>query len=195
MKDTRISHVPDGYEEILRDSEAIQFGMPSDMQTGALLRMLAASKPSGTFLELGTGTGLGAAWLLAGMDEASTLVSIETNKEFQEIAGRHLGNDLRLKLIGCDALDFIEAHEGNAFDLIYADAMPGKYIGFEHSLRLLRSGGILVLDDMLPQPNWPENHQAKVDDLLQTIDRLPPELFATVKLCWFTGHILITKKS
>ena len=129
------------------------------------------------------------------MDDSSTLISIETNQEYQDVARRHLGHDTRLKLIVDDALDFIEANEGNAFDLIYADAMPGKYIGFEHSLRLLRSGGILVLDDMLPQPNWPENHQAKVDDLLQTIDRLSPKEFSSVKLCWFTGHILITKKS
>ena len=61
MNDIRISHVPDGYDEILRDSKAIQFGMPSDMQTGALLSVLVASKPQGTILELGTGTGLGAA--------------------------------------------------------------------------------------------------------------------------------------
>ena len=194
MNDSHIIHVPDGYEEILRDSKAINFGMPSDMQTGALLSVLAASKPQGAILELGTGTGLGAAWLLGGMDDASTLVSIETNQEYQDVARRHLGHDIRLKLIVDDALRFIEAHEGDAFDLIYADAMPGKYIGFEHSLRLLRRGGILVLDDILPQPNWPENHQINVDSLLQTIDGLPPEAFTSVRLCWYTGHILITKK-
>jgi predicted O-methyltransferase YrrM len=194
MNDSCIRHVPDGYEGILRDSKAIHFGMPSDMQTGALLSVLAASKPQGTILELGTGTGLGAAWLLEGMDDSSTLVSIETNQKFQDIARRHLGHDIRLKLIVDDALRFIETHEGNAFDLIYADAMPGKYIGLEHSLRLLRRGGILVLDDILPQPNWPENHQTNVDSLLQTIDGLSPEAFTSLKLCWYTGHILITKK-
>jgi len=158
------------------------------------LSVLAASKPQGTILELGTGTGLGAAWLLGGMDDSSTLVSIETNQEYQDVARRHLGHDIRLKLIVDDALLFIEAHEGDAFDLIYADAMPGKYFGFEHSLRLLRRGGILVLDDILPQPNWPENHQTSVDSLLQTIDGLPPKQFTSVKLCWYTGHILVTKK-
>jgi len=194
MNDSRISHVPDCYDEILRDSKAINFGMPSDMQTGALLSVLAASKPHGTFLELGTGTGLGAAWLLQGMDDSSTLVSIETNQEYQDVARRHLGHDIRLKLIVDDALRFIEAHEGNSYDLIYADAMPGKYIGFEHSLRLLRRGGILILDDILPQPNWPENHQTNVDALIQTIDGLPPKEFSSVKLCWYSGHILVTKK-
>lgn len=32
--------------------------MPSDLQTGSLLRTLVTSKPNGLFLELGTGTGL-----------------------------------------------------------------------------------------------------------------------------------------
>jgi predicted O-methyltransferase YrrM len=194
MNDSYITHSPDCYEAILRDSKAIEFGMPSDMQTGALLTVLAASKPHGSFLELGTGTGLGAAWILAGMDKASTLVSIETNKDYQDVARRHIGHDVRLNLVVDDALHFIETHEGNAFDLIYADAIPGKYIGFNHSLRLLSQGGVLVLDDMLPQPNWPENHQSKVDSLLQTIDELSPEAFRVVKLCWYTGHILIAKK-
>ncbi len=194
MNDSHIGHIPGGYEEILRDSKAINFGMPSDMQTGALLSVLAASKPQARVLELGTGTGLGSAWLLEGMDDASVLISIEANREYQDVARRHLGHDARLQLVAGDALRFIEDHEGNAFDLIYADAMPGKYIGFGHSLRLLKRGGILVLDDILPQPNWPANHQAKVDSLLQTIDELSPREFMSVKLRWYTGHILITKR-
>jgi len=38
--------------------------MPSDVMVGALLRLLAAAKPGGRMLELGTGTGLATAWVL-----------------------------------------------------------------------------------------------------------------------------------
>jgi predicted O-methyltransferase YrrM len=41
----------------------LDFGMASDPLTGALLATLAASKPGGRFLELGTGTGGATAWL------------------------------------------------------------------------------------------------------------------------------------
>ncbi len=41
MNDTRIGHVPDGYEEILRDSKAIQFGMLRNLI--ASMRRLAKS--------------------------------------------------------------------------------------------------------------------------------------------------------
>ena len=194
MNDAPINDVPAHYEEILNSSRDIGFGMPSDMQTGRLLRALASSKPGGTFLEIGTGTGLGAAWILGGMDESSTLVSVESNPDYQGIASRYLAYDRRLDLVLDDGIRFLETAESLKFEFIYADAIPGKYVGFDHSLRILKRGGILVLDDMLPQPNWPEGHPAKVESLLKRIDGLAPDSFSTVKLCWYTGHILIAKK-
>ena len=194
MIDTAIGNLPEAYEAIVRDSLAINYGMPSDKQTGALLRVLAASKTHGRFLELGTGTGLGAAWLLSGMDSESTLISVESNGEYQNIARKHLSKDARLTLLECDGLAYIENAKEEAFDFIYADTWPGKYIGFEHSLRILKRGGVIVLDDMLPQPNWPEDHPPKVANLLRTIDALPTDQFAVVRQCWYTGHILIAKK-
>ena len=53
---------------VRKDTEELGFTMASEPKTGALLAVLAASKPGGQFLELGTGTGLGTAWLLSGMD-------------------------------------------------------------------------------------------------------------------------------
>ena len=40
------------------------------------MRMLAASKPSGRILEIGTGTGVGTAWLLDGVDSTSRIISV-----------------------------------------------------------------------------------------------------------------------
>jgi len=54
---------------IERDTAAVGFTMISEHKTGALLRALAASKPGGAFLELGTGTGASTAWILDGMSK------------------------------------------------------------------------------------------------------------------------------
>jgi len=194
MNDQYSGALPQAYESIQRDSAALGFGMPSDRQTGALLKMLATAKPRGCFLELGTGTGLGAAWLLDGMDAESTLVSVENNAAYQQIARKHLSGDKRVKFLECDGLKFLEEQKENTYDFIYADTWPGKYVGFEHSLRILKPGGLLLLDDMLPQPNWPADHPPKVETLLKTIEQLSAERFSVVRMCWYTGHILISKR-
>ena len=56
-------------EDLIQATKKTGFKLASEPLTGSLLRTLAASKPSGKFLEIGTGTGIGTAWLLAGMDQ------------------------------------------------------------------------------------------------------------------------------
>ncbi len=194
MTDTPIRPLPPRYLEILERSRTIDFAMPSDEATGGLLRCLVASKKGARVLELGTGTGLAASWLLDGMDEEAFLDSVELNADYLKIASKFLSDDPRLSLICDDGMSFLERSKDEAYDFIFADTWPGKYVGFSHSLRILRPGGIIVFDDMLPQPNWPSDHPLKVERLLREIDDLPPERFQVVKLCWSTGHILITKR-
>ena len=81
--------------------------MASEPRTGALLAALAASKPGGRLLELGTGTGLGTAWLLSGMDTDARLDTVDTDREVVAVARRHLGSDPRVTFHVMDGADFI----------------------------------------------------------------------------------------
>ena len=182
--------MPPHYERILQRSTDMQFPMNSDVLTGALLRALARMKPGGMFLELGTGCGLGTCWLLDGMNADSTLVSVDNSAAVQAIARDELGADARLTFVFGDGGEFLESCE-NGFDLIYADAWPGKYSHLDRALALLNRGGIYVIDDMLPQPNWPADHPPKVATLLQTLDAL--DAFEIAKLSWSTGIVLAVK--
>ncbi len=170
------------------------FGMASEPRTGALLRVLAATKPGGRLLELGTGTGLATAWLLQGMDAAATLVTVDNDNHVQAIAQAHLGADPRLRIVTQTGEDFIAQATMVAarYDLIFADTWPGKYRLLDETLALLAPGGIYVIDDMLPQPNWPADHPPKVAALLADLDTRPG--FALAKLAWATGLILVTRR-
>ena len=77
---------PKNFNAINAATTAAGFTMPSEELTGATLAMLAASKPGGWFLELGTGTGLSAAWLLHGMDADARLQSVDNDETVVEIA-------------------------------------------------------------------------------------------------------------
>src|SRR5437660_2648276 len=109
-------------KHILERSQALGFDMASEPKTGALLRTLAAAKPKGRLLELGTGTGIATAWLLAGMDTASSLTSVDTDPSVQQVAREFLGNDVRLRLVLEDGLEFLRHQPDGGFDLVFADA-------------------------------------------------------------------------
>jgi predicted O-methyltransferase YrrM len=86
MLDTVNLNPPSVLKDIEEATQAFGFTMGSDMLTGSLLRTLAATKPSGTLLELGTGTGLSAAWLLDGMDAQSRLMTVDSNEKHSACA-------------------------------------------------------------------------------------------------------------
>jgi predicted O-methyltransferase YrrM len=191
MDDTSAIQLPERYEAILARSRAVQFPMNSDLLTGSLLRTLAASKPGGTFLELGTGAGLGTSWILAGMDARSSLVSVEKDAKVLAIAREEVGGDARLTLLEADGAAYLESCT-ERYDFIYADTWPGKYTQLELALNLVKSGGIFLVDDMLRQPNWPVGHEAKVPGLIAKLESLPD--FWVTKFSWSTGLILCVKR-
>lgn len=168
------------------------FTMASEPRTGALLRMLAASKPGGRMLEIGTGTGISTAWLLDGMDAGSTLISIDSDEHFQQVARDTLCNDKRLTLITVDAAGFLWRLKHSSFDLVFADAMPGKYLALDEALTLVKPGGFYIVDDMLPQPNWPEGHDQKADALIEQLSQ--DTRFHAVALPWASGILVLVRK-
>jgi predicted O-methyltransferase YrrM len=183
--------LPKSLEAIERETAAIGFAMASDRQTGALLRVLAASKPTSFFLELGTGTGLSTAWMLDGMSPCSTLLSVDNDKRVVDVARRHLRRDSRVTFYCEDGAEFLVGLKARTFDFIFADTWPGKYDHLEDALRLLNPGGLYVIDDMLPQPNWPEGHADRVAALLAELDARRD--LTLVRMDWSTGIIVATK--
>jgi hypothetical protein len=93
-------------------SADVGFAMSCENRTGALLRTLAASKPGGRILELGTGTGVGAAWLLAGMDPTARLTTVEVDWATQAVAHGVLADDPRATFVLDDAHRWLAAYDG-----------------------------------------------------------------------------------
>ena len=192
MNDAEIHRQPKAVPGIVSDTEAMSFTMISEPKVGALLATLAASKPAGRFLELGTGTGHGTAWLLTGMDAASTLVTVDPDELVVAVARRHLGSDSRVTFQVADGAEFLRGARPGQFDLVYADAWPGKFSHLDEALALLRPGGMYVIDDLLPQPNWPAGHAPKVPVLIDDIERRTG--FTTVRMAWASGLMLVVRR-
>ena len=191
MNDTLITRIPTEYEHIKEATNDLKFTMASDLYTGSLLKTLAASKPAGRFLELGTGTGLATAWIVSGLDTKSSLVTIENNELLIDVAKKYI-SDSKVEFVLADAYKWIKNYNEEKFDFIFADAMPGKYDLFEETIAILKSGGFYIIDDMLPQPNWPFGHEEKVNDFINKLEERTDLLIT--KLNWSTGIIIVVKK-
>lgn len=193
MLDTVQLNPPAMIPKIEEATRAIGFTMGSDLLTGSMLRTLVTTKPSGSILELGTGTGLATVWLLDGMDAQSSLVTVDRNENNVAIARKFLGHDSRVTFQIEDGSAFIQTscNKGKTFDLIFADMPPGKYQLLEETLRLLKIGGLYVIDDMLLQTSWDEEHVSKVYRLIAALERRK-DMHIT-KLNWSSGIILAVK--
>lgn len=191
MNPPHVESFPTEYSEIEKATQEAGFSMASDPLTCALLSTLAASKPAGKFLELGTGTGLATSWILAGMDQNSTLISVDNDSACLAIAQRYLGEDSRLQLIDGDGGEWIQANSNQTFDYIFADTWPGKYFFLDETLAMLKPGGFYLIDDMLPQPNWPEGHDQKALNLLAELEARQD--LRVSQLNWATGIVVAVK--
>jgi predicted O-methyltransferase YrrM len=191
MNDAENIRPPSRLPHLLAETTRLNFAMASDLLTGGLLRTLAATRPGGRLLELGTGTGVATAWLLDGMDAESRLISIELDQAPLEIARRALGDDPRATFIQGDGGDWLTSAESDQFDLIFADSWPGKYTHLDEALRSLKRGGLYVIDDMMPQPNWPEGHADRAKELISILEARTD--LTITKMNWSTGVIIGTK--
>jgi predicted O-methyltransferase YrrM len=195
MNDTGNLNPPTVLERIEAATQAIGFTMASDHLTGSLLRTLAATKAGGMLLELGTGTGLATTWLLDGMDVQAKLLTMDNDEAVVKVARQYLSNDARVTFHTMDGDAFIQSllEQQQTFDLIFADTWPGKFWLLEETLALLKPGGLYVIDDLLPQPNWPDGHAAKVAQLIATLEQQAD--MRITKLNWSTGLMLAARIS
>jgi predicted O-methyltransferase YrrM len=183
---------PKAYSNIDELTKLSGFTMASDILTCSLLRTLASSKPNNKFLELGTGTGLSTSWILDGMDEESTLTSVDNDSRFLEIAQSFLGVDKRLTLTCSDGGEWIGKNKDQKYDYIFADTWHGKYLLLDEVLSMLNKGGFYIIDDMLPQANWPAGHQEKVLNLINILEKRND--LSLTKQVWSTGIVIAVKK-
>jgi predicted O-methyltransferase YrrM len=166
MFDDNTAAMPVAWREIDARTRLLGFDMPSEADTGAML---------------------------PGMGRGASLVSVDADPDVQAVARAVLGDDPRVTFVTGDGLVYVRAQPPAGFDLIFADAWPGKYDGLDETLALLRPGGLYVVDDMSPQPNWPEGHQPRVDALAARLKSHPD--LTTVAMAWASGLVIAARRS
>jgi len=139
---------PAEVQQALRRAEDAGFTHSCDPEVGRLLMVLAGAVPLfGRVLEIGTGAGVGAAWIATGLERRLDVEAISVESDAELVAlGRSAAWPARVKLVEADIFSVLDRL--GQFDLVFADATGGKWHGLVRTVQALRPGGILVVDDM-----------------------------------------------
>jgi predicted O-methyltransferase YrrM len=149
--------VPPGVRAAYEREQQLRFKQSSEPEVGRLLSVFAAMvPPKGRILELGTGAGVGLAWIVHGLGKRQDVdvVSVELDSE-QAMFVRNAGWPPWVSILVGDSTELIGAM--GAFDLIFADTPGGKIYNLGKTIAALRPGGVLALDDMdVPSDDKPD---------------------------------------
>jgi caffeoyl-CoA O-methyltransferase len=123
-------------------------------EQGAFMTLLVRAMGGRRALELGTFTGYSAICIARGLAEDGTLVTCDISGEWTEIARRYFeeaGVADRIDLRLGPALETLrELPADEPFDFAFVDANKAEYPDYyEECLRLLRPGGLIMLDNVL----------------------------------------------
>ena len=121
-------------------------------QVQGLLKFLLALHRPKTILEVGTAIGFSALLMSEYAPEGCHITTIEKYEKRIPLAKENFkraGREDAITLLEGDAADILKELDGS-YDFIFMDAAKGQYIHFlPDVLRLLRTGGLLVSDNVL----------------------------------------------
>ncbi|MSO28246.1 MAG: methyltransferase domain-containing protein [Candidatus Planktophila sp.] len=120
--------------------------------TGAYLKHLAHILSAQSVVEIGTGSGVGALWVLEGMLASGTLTLIDDEMEHSNAAKLAFQSaDIaaaRFRLITNPVMDVMTKLADRAYDLVIFRHNPEDLpVAIHEAHRILRSGGVFVIDN------------------------------------------------
>ena len=153
----------------LARATSLGFTLSCEAEVGRLLATLAAGVPEdGRVLEMGTGAGVGTAWLVMGLTGRADveLVTIERDPRIARAAAEGPWPP-SVRLETGNVLERLDAL--GRFDLIFADAQGGKWQGLDRTIAALTPGGVLVVDDMIVPDSADAEHRANQERVRRTL--------------------------
>jgi predicted O-methyltransferase YrrM len=145
---TDSQELPGGVLAAYERADSAGFQLACEADVGRLLAALAAAVPAGgRVLEIGTGVGVGLAWMVHGLGARRDVevVTVELDDEVQRTA-RSAPWPPWVRFEPGDGAEIVGRL--GQFDLIFPDAPGGKIFKLRRSVAALRRGGVLVVDDM-----------------------------------------------
>jgi predicted O-methyltransferase YrrM len=137
-------------------AQALAFERSCSDETGRLLHVLAGQRGRARVGEIGTGVGVGAAWITSALAPGVPFVTVEFDPERADAARRLFAHDPEVRVLEGDWHELMPTEA--PFDLLFYDG-GGKQrpdLDGEQVRGLLAPGGTLVMDDLMPGREGPD---------------------------------------
>lgn len=145
--------VPPLVEKALALTAELGFERSCTEDVGQLLHVLAASRGRERVAEIGTGTGVGAAWIVSALPPQAVFFTAERDATRATAAAALFADDQNVHVLLGDWRELLPPEA--PFDLVFFDAAKQERPREDGELvvGLLAPGGLAVLDDLTP--NYP----------------------------------------
>jgi len=140
-------------------AETLELGGVAQMQIapeqGQFLEIIVKISQAKNCLEIGRFTGLSSLCIARGLSEKGNLVAVDNSDEFLSMAEKYWRKaavDTKIKSILGAGVEVMQSmiDRQHSYDFIFIDADKNNYPNYyELSLQLLRSNGIIIIDNML----------------------------------------------
>ena len=142
--------VPPLVEKALELTERLGFARSCSPEVGRLLHVLAASRGRERVAEIGTGTCVGAAWIVSALAPQTPFFTTELDAERAAAARDLFAADANVHVLEGDWRELLPQQA--PFDFLFYDAAKQlrPHEDGELAAGLLAPGGLAVLDDLTP---------------------------------------------
>ncbi|MCL6600438.1 MAG: class I SAM-dependent methyltransferase [Alicyclobacillus macrosporangiidus] len=155
-----IKRVPELVERALQVASQHGFSSSCLDEVGRFLQILGGFKSGAKVAEIGTGFGVGSAWILSGMDADSTLFTVESDPDRVSAVREMFSGIENVRIIAGDWKLILRYAP---FDYVFVDAKPAKYDEADLVIRSVNLNGFIVLDDFTPMEHWPDEWKGTQD--------------------------------
>jgi predicted O-methyltransferase YrrM len=133
-------------------ADSLGFERSCSPETGRFLHVLAARRGLLRVGEIGTGTGVGAAWIVSALPPQAPFVTVELDAERAAAAAELFADDPYVRVLVGDWRAVLPAEA--PFDLLFVDG--GKAKAQPEVVGLLAPGGTAFIDDLTPGRPGPD---------------------------------------
>ena len=139
-------------QQARRNGQEISASDPTPA-VGKFLKFSVNLLKAKSVVEIGTGSGVGGLWLLSGMTSDAVLTTIDSEREHSKIAKTIFDEadiaPTRYRIITGKLIEVIGKLADNSYDLIVIRPALDLFDMVHESYRLLKSGGLLIIDQAL----------------------------------------------